>query len=63
MVDKLACRDCHRVVRDAEECPECGSTSLSDDWKGYVFLIEPENSEIAEAMETEREGKYALKVR
>jgi DNA-directed RNA polymerase subunit E" len=63
MADKLACRDCHRVLRDVEECPVCGSTSLSDDWKGYVVIVDPEESEIAEKMEVDAPGKFALKVR
>ncbi|MDY7082717.1 MAG: transcription elongation factor subunit Spt4 [Halobacteria archaeon] len=66
MATKLACRECHEVVLESEaedeECPKCGS-SLSDDWKGYVTIIEPENSEIAEKMEVNEKGKFALKVR
>jgi len=61
-VSQLACRDCHRVTRD-EVCPACGSDSLSDDWAGYVVIIDPEESEIAEEMEVELSGSYALKVR
>lgn len=63
MSTKLACRECHYVVRDKEECPMCGSSSLSDDWKGYVVIVDPEDSEIAEKMEVSAKGKYALKVR
>lgn len=63
MSTKFACRECHYVVRDADECPACGSSSMSDDWKGYVVIVDPENSEIAEKMEVSSKGKYALKVR
>ncbi len=62
MPTKFVCRECHRVVR-GEECPECGSTNLSDDWKGYVVIIDPEKSEIADKMEVSLKGSYALKVR
>ncbi|MFB6282459.1 MAG: transcription elongation factor subunit Spt4 [Halobacteria archaeon] len=62
MSEQLACRDCHRVTRD-DVCPECGSESLSDDWAGYVVIVEPEESEIAEKMEVKTPGRYALKVR
>mgnify|MGYP000120139831 FL=1 len=61
-MSQLACRDCHRVTRD-EVCPACGSDSLSDDWAGYVVIIDPNESEIAEKMEVELAGRYALKVR
>ena len=59
---QLACRECHRVTRD-EVCRECGSENLSEHWSGYVVIIEPGESEIAEKMEVELAGKYALKVR
>ncbi len=63
--DRLVCRDCHRVIDDgeAEVCPACGSTSLTEDWAGYVIIAHPEDSEIAEQMEITEPGKYALKVR
>ncbi len=61
-MSKVACRDCHRVTRD-EVCPACGSDNLSDDWSGYVVIIDPKESEIAEKMEVELAGSYALKVR
>jgi len=61
-MSQLACRECHRVTRD-EVCPACGSENLSDDWSGYVVIVEPDESEIAEKMEVELAGKYALKVR
>lgn len=64
MPTKLVCRECYRVLEaDEEICPVCGSESLSDDWAGYVVIIDPEESEIAEKMGVDREGKYALKVR
>jgi len=65
MADRLTCRECHRVLEDDEEeaCPVCGSTSLTEDWAGYVVIVHPESSEIAERMEVTEPGTYALKVR
>ncbi len=61
---RLVCRDCHRVVAlDDERCPACNSTSLSEDWAGYVVIAHPEESEIAQEMEVTEPGAYALKVR
>lgn len=62
---RLVCRDCHSVVEDedAEACDVCGSTSLTEDWSGYVIILHPEDSEIAAEMEVTEPGKYALKVR
>ncbi|MFB6308027.1 MAG: transcription elongation factor subunit Spt4 [Haloarculaceae archaeon] len=65
MADRLVCRDCH-MVQDAgvdEACQSCGSTSLTEDWAGYVVIAHPEDSDIAREMEVTEPGKYALKVR
>jgi DNA-directed RNA polymerase subunit E" len=65
VADRLVCRECHRV-QDADEeeaCVSCGSTSLTEDWAGYVIIAHPETSEIAAEMQVEEPGKYALKVR
>src|SRR5208283_559802 len=56
------CRDCHRVV-DGENCVICGTTNLSDDWSGYLVIIDPENSDVAKRMNIKLPGRYALKVR
>lgn len=62
--NRIVCRDCHRVVEPDEEiCPSCGSSSLTEDWSGYVVISHPEKSEIAKKMEVTEPGKYALKVR
>jgi DNA-directed RNA polymerase subunit E" len=65
MVDRLVCRECHRVVDDenAQQCPNCGSSSLTEDWAGYVVITHPEESQIAEEMGVTEPGAYALKVR
>ena len=62
---RFVCRDCHRIIDDAdvEVCPVCGSSSLTEDWSGYVIILHPETSEIAQEMEVNEPGKYALKVR
>ncbi|WP_067047628.1 MULTISPECIES: transcription elongation factor subunit Spt4 [Methanofollis] len=56
------CRDCHKVV-EGESCVTCGSTNLTEDWAGYLIIINPEGSEIARRMNLEMPGRYALKVR
>lgn len=60
----MVCRDCHRVLEhDVTTCPNCGSTSLTEDWAGYVVIAHPEESEIAQEMQVTEPGEYALKVR
>jgi DNA-directed RNA polymerase subunit E" len=65
MASRLVCRDCHRVleVEADEQCPACGSNSLTEDWAGFVVIAHPEKSEIAAEMEVTEPGRYALKVR
>ena len=51
------------AVVDLEQCPACGSNSLTEDWAGYVVIAHPESSDIAGEMEVTEPGRYALKVR
>jgi len=61
---RLACRECHYVNDpDSQSCDYCGSSSLTEDWAGYVIITHPEQSEVAEEMEVTEPGSYALKVR
>jgi len=65
MATRLVCRECHRV-QDADvesQCSACGSTSLTEDWAGYVVIAHPERSDIAAEMGVTEPGMYALKVR
>jgi DNA-directed RNA polymerase subunit E" len=65
MADRVVCRECHRVQEnvEVEACEACGSTSLTEDWAGYVIISHPEQSDIAGEMDATEPGKYALKVR
>jgi DNA-directed RNA polymerase subunit E" len=48
---------------EGDNCVICGTTNLSDDWSGYLVIIDPENSEVAKRMNIKLPGRYALKVR
>ena len=62
--DRLVCRECHFVNEPARQnCVNCGSSSLTEDWAGYVVIAHPEESEIATEMQVTEPGAYALKVR
>jgi DNA-directed RNA polymerase subunit E" len=62
--DRLACRECHYINSpDAQSCEHCGSSSLTEDWAGYVIITHPEKSEVASEMNVTEPGGYALKVR
>ncbi len=61
---RLACRECHRVNDPgATTCESCGSSSLTEDWAGYVVIADPDKSEVAIEMNVHERGSYALKVR
>ncbi len=57
-----ACRKCHAITTE-DECPACHSTDVSTDYLGYVIVMDPDASIIANKMSIDRAGKYALKVR
>lgn len=57
-----ACRECHRIV-EGLVCPICGSSSLSKEWGGYVLVIDPKGSAIAQRLDITLPGRYVLKVR
>ncbi len=57
-----ACRNC-RFLSSSNICPNCKSTSLSDDWLGELIIIDPEKSTIAKNLGIKNPGRYALRVR
>jgi len=61
-MSEKACRNCSYLTTETT-CPNCKSTSFSDDYSGLVILFDPENSAIAKAMKATKKGRYALKVR
>ncbi|MCD6229358.1 MAG: DNA-directed RNA polymerase, subunit E'' [Candidatus Diapherotrites archaeon] len=57
-----ACKDCHRLVADSNVCPVCKSTNLTEYWRGFVSIIDPEKSEISKELNIEIPGKYAIRL-
>ncbi|MBS72407.1 MAG: DNA-directed RNA polymerase subunit E'' [Thermoplasmata archaeon] len=61
--DPLACGECHRILDDDQElCNAHPEAHCTSDWAGYVVILNPERSEIAEKLGITRAGNYALKV-
>ena len=56
------CKNCHRIV-EGDVCPICNRSDFSEEWRGYVIIMDPEDSEIADRMEVDTPGRYALRVR
>jgi DNA-directed RNA polymerase subunit E" len=60
MVTK-ACTRCHRLMEE-ERCAVCNVAS-SKNWSGFLIVVDPENSQIAEELNISLPGEYALRVR
>ena len=56
-----ACKQCRRIVKE-NFCPVCKDSQLTSNWKGYVMIIDPENSEIAKKLEIKTPGRYAIRL-
>ena len=57
-----ACRQCRKVIEEGDKCPICSGTAFTTFWRGYVFITNPEQSEIAKRMGINTPGKYALRL-
>jgi DNA-directed RNA polymerase subunit E" len=57
-----ACRNC-KLITDENICPVCKGTEFSDDYSGLLIVLDAKNSILAEKLETEENGVYALKIR
>jgi len=59
-----ACLSCRLLVpREVEVCPNCGSRRFTDEWEGFVIILDPERSAVAKSLNITKPGRYAIKVR
>jgi DNA-directed RNA polymerase subunit E" len=57
-----ACRTC-KIITDENVCPVCKSSELSEDFLGFVIILDSAKSQLAEKMKIKEAGRYALKIR
>ena len=50
-------------MKDAQTCPACQGSDLTDRWVSYVVIFDPEHSEIAKKMSAKVAGKYAVRIK
>jgi DNA-directed RNA polymerase subunit E" len=62
MVKTKACKICNRI-HDENKCPNCGSPEFTENFKGRVYVFEPEKSEIAQKLGIKNKGNAAIKTR
>ena len=61
MSKKKACTKC-KIFVDGSECPLCKGSQFSTNWKGRVYIIDPNKSMIAEKIDIKVKGDYVIKV-
>ena len=59
-MSKKACKSC-KIFVEGDKCPICSGNHFSDNWKGRVYVKDPERSEIARKLELKIKGEYSLK--
>lgn len=62
MAKQRACKICKAIVTTGTKCPKCGSEELREGFKGKVFVIDPEQSEIAQKLNIKGKGEYAIRL-
>ncbi|MEM0141118.1 MAG: transcription elongation factor subunit Spt4 [Thermoplasmatales archaeon] len=61
MIKIRACRNCKSITENSK-CEKCGGETVLE-WKGYMFILNPEKSLIAKRAGITTQGEYAIKVR
>jgi DNA-directed RNA polymerase subunit E" len=62
MVKQKACKICNTIYED-DKCPKCGSKESTDNFKGRIVVLNPEQSEIASKLNLKSKGNFAIKTR
>jgi DNA-directed RNA polymerase subunit E" len=58
-----ACKNCKFLnPPKATTCENCGSQKFSETWSGLIIIYDPDNSQIAKALNITKRGKYALEL-
>ena len=56
-----ACKRCNYVSFE-NTCPLCG-TETTPEWTGLIVVVDPEDCALAQELDINSPGRYALKVR
>jgi len=59
---KKVCEKCKLFV-EKDVCPLCKGKQLTDRWKGRIYIIDAEKSEISKKLGINVKGEYAIKVK
>jgi len=59
---RKVCRNCKAILHyNVVKCPYCGSTDFSEDFSGFIIVIDSEKSQIAKEKNL-KEGMWAIKI-
>jgi len=61
MSKKKACKQCKYFFEGAE-CPLCKTSQSVTNWKGRIYIIDTNGSDIAKKIGVSADGEYAIKV-
>lgn len=61
MVEK-ACKVC-RTIYEGAHCPACDSKESVSTFKGKIYIVNPEQSEIAGHIGIKKKGKFAVRLK
>lgn len=56
-----ACKNC-RSLFEGSSCPHCHGEAI-DGFKGRIEVLNPEQSEIAQALKLTKQGTFAIRLR
>ena len=62
MPKSKACKICAKIY-DGDKCPGCESKESTESYKGRIFVINPDKSEIAKELNLRDKGNFAIKTR
>ncbi|MBT3397579.1 DNA-directed RNA polymerase subunit E'' [archaeon] len=57
-----ACMNC-KTLYFGDKCPACGETPSTETFKGRIHIFDSKKSEMAENMEINKEGEFAIKTK
>ena len=64
MSAKRVCKNCKLFVeKNVTTCPSCKGHQFGDTFKGRIYILNVEKSEIGKKMDVKLTGEYAIKAR
>ncbi len=59
---RKVCKNC-KIFVEKDVCPVCKGSQFNENWKGRLFILDFNKSEIAKNLDIKANGEYAIKTR